>query len=266
MDAKEDGNQVKGPQRVAVVIPCRNMRREISSTVRACRAIPAVDLIVVVDDGSDDNTAQIARSAGAVAVRHSEPRGRASAMETGVKVAAMRDRADWPPRLILFLQPDVGESAVEATALVESVIGGVADCAIGVNVEDVEKKRSRVDLLAWGQLRAITGWEAAMPLSTQRCLSREAIDAVMPFTSGYGVDLAITIDLIVKGFTVIEIPCNFQFSSKTYERRKKRVVRRFWDNWFTSQTRKLTRAIVPVRERTPVSEQRVGRSYRRKGS
>lgn len=110
-----------GPQRVAVVIAARDDREAIPATVRACYAIPDVDLIVVVDDGSDDDTAHAARGAGAVVVRHSVPRGRASALETGVKVVAMRDRVDWPARHLLFLDPNLGDSAVEATALVDAV-------------------------------------------------------------------------------------------------------------------------------------------------
>ena len=77
-----------GPQRVAVVIAARDDRETIPATVRACYAIPDVDLIVVVDDGSDDDTAHAARGAGAVVVRHSVPRGRASALETGGAVDA----------------------------------------------------------------------------------------------------------------------------------------------------------------------------------
>ena len=65
-------------------------------------------------------------------MRHSVERGRASAIETGVKVAAMRDRPDGPPRHILLLSPDLGESAVEATALVEAVVSREVDMSIAV--------------------------------------------------------------------------------------------------------------------------------------
>lgn len=112
---------------MAAIIPAHNVGHDVAGTVRACRAIPGVDLLIVVDDGSDDNTGAAARAAGAVLVRHSVERGRASAIETGVKVAAMRDRADWPARLLLVLNADLGDSAVEATALVESVMNGEAD-------------------------------------------------------------------------------------------------------------------------------------------
>lgn len=255
----EEARSVKGPQRVAVVIPCRGARASIAATIRACRAIPAVDLVVVVDDGSEDNTAQVARAAGAVAVRHSISRGRASAMETGVKVAAMRDRADWPPRLILFLDPDVGDSAVEASALVEAVIGGLADCAVAVSI--TPGKLDRANLVARGVLRRTTGWVSTLPLSTQRCLTRAAVNAVMPFSTGWGVDVGMTMDLIAKGFSVVEIPCDFQHSMESRERHDGRRGTRFWDVWFALNMRRVAGKRVPASLRAKSDEQGVGVPY-----
>ena len=40
--------------------------------MRACRAIPSVDLLIVVDDGSTDDTGRAARAAGAVVVLHGQ--------------------------------------------------------------------------------------------------------------------------------------------------------------------------------------------------
>ena len=81
----------KARQRVAVIIPAKDESRRIAATVRSARAIPHVDLVLVVDDGSEDDTQHVAREAGAVVVRHSHNRGKAAAMETGAAVVAMRD-------------------------------------------------------------------------------------------------------------------------------------------------------------------------------
>jgi len=116
-------------QRVAVVIPAKDEAERIATTVRACRSIPRVDLVIVVDDGSTDGTQDHARAAGAVTVRHSVSRGKASAMETGASVVAMRDYSDGPARLLLFIDADLGDSAASCAELVPPVVGRVADMA-----------------------------------------------------------------------------------------------------------------------------------------
>lgn len=199
-----------GPQRVAAIIAAHNVGHDIATTIRSCRAIPGVDLIVVVDDGSDDNTGRSARLAGAVVVRHSVPRGRASARETGMKVAAMRDREDWPPRLLLFLSADVGESAVEATTLVEAVSSGAVDCAIARPAEDQHLGMSA--RFSAAAIRRATGWECVAPLSEIRCVTRDALNDVMPFANGYGLEPSLTIDLLAAGYSVVELPCAFEHS------------------------------------------------------
>ena len=122
----------RAEQRVAVVIPAKDEAERIAATVRACRAIPRVDLVVVVDDGSTDGTQDHARAAGAVTVRHSVTRGKASAMETGASIVGMRDYVDGPSRLLLFIDADLGDSAACCADLVAPVIDGIADMSIAV--------------------------------------------------------------------------------------------------------------------------------------
>lgn len=76
---------------VAALIVAHNQARRIAATVRAARAIPGIDLVLVVDDASTDNTQELARKAGAVVVRHSHHRGRSASVETGASVIGMRD-------------------------------------------------------------------------------------------------------------------------------------------------------------------------------
>lgn len=119
-------------QRVAVVIPAKDEARRIAQTVRAAKAIPHVDLVLVVDDGSEDNTQDVARDAGAVVVRHSHNRGKAAAMETGAAVVAMRDAPGRLPRLLLFIDGDLAETAVNTAPLIDPVLTGNADLAIAL--------------------------------------------------------------------------------------------------------------------------------------
>lgn len=238
------------PQRVAAIIPAHNVGHDVASTVRACRAIPGVDLLIVVDDGSDDNTGSSARAAGAVVVRHSVTRGRASAIETGVKVAAMRDRADWPARLLLVLNADLGESAVEATALVEAVMSGEADVACAVPaVSEARIRHSRAKALARSVIRRATGWEPSFPLAPVRCATREAIQASMPFMNGYGLEVAMTIDVLVAGLSIVEVPCHFERTGADRSLGELNRSTRFADAAIASARKTLHRVRIPAEKR-----------------
>lgn len=75
------------------VVPCLNEGQTIASLVRSARRhIPAV---VVVDDGSRDNTARQAADAGAMVVCHPRNFGKGAAVKTGLTAAARKgfDRA-----------------------------------------------------------------------------------------------------------------------------------------------------------------------------
>ena len=198
-------------QRVAVVIPAKDESRRIAATVRAARAIPHVDLVLVVDDGSEDATQHVAREAGAVVVRHSHNRGKASAMETGAAVVAMRDTEDRPPRLLLFIDGDLGETAVNTAPLIQPVLEGSADVSIALlPPQPGAGGRGIVVGLARRSIQSMTGWTPTQPLSGMRCMTREAFEAATPLAHGWGVETGMTIDLLSKGFVAVEVPCDLR--------------------------------------------------------
>ena len=76
------------PANCAVVIPCFNEGSSIAPLVNAIRRhLPAV---IVVDDGSTDNTPALARTAGAEVVRHERNLGKGAALKTGLSLALKR--------------------------------------------------------------------------------------------------------------------------------------------------------------------------------
>lgn len=199
------------PQRVAVVIPAKDESRRIAATVRAARAIPHVDLVLVVDDGSEDATQHVAREAGAVVVRHSHNRGKAAAMETGAAVVAMRDVEDGPARLLLFIDGDLAESAVNTAPLVPPVLEGETDATIALlPPQPGAGGRGIVVGLARRSIQSMTGWTPTQPLSGMRCMTREAFEAATPLAHGWGVETGMTIDLLTKGFRIREVPCDLR--------------------------------------------------------
>lgn len=198
-------------QRVAVIIPAKDEVRRIAATVRAARAIPHVDLVLVVDDGSEDATQDVARDAGAVVVRHSHNRGKAAAMETGAAIVAMRDAPGRAPRLLLFVDGDLAESAVNTAPLVAPVRDGEADMAIALlPPQPGAGGRGIVVGAARRAIASMTGWTPAQPLSGMRCLTREAFEAATPLARGWGVETGLTIDLLRQGYVAVEVPCDLR--------------------------------------------------------
>src|ERR1700761_6432992 len=193
---------------VAVVIPAKDEAQRIRATVSAAAELPGVGLVVVVDDGSVDGTAAIARDAGAVVTRHTRNRGKAAAMETGAEavglLAQQERRAD--PRHLLFLDADLADSAAFAAPLTQPVISGEADMTIAAFSSTVQLGGHGVvvGLSSAGTRRAI-GWSPAQPLNGQRCLTRAAFEAARPLASGWGVETALTIDLLRQGLRVTEV-------------------------------------------------------------
>lgn len=196
-------------QGVAVIIPAKDEAGMIATTVRAARAIPHVDLVLVVDDGSEDKTQDVARDAGAVVVRHSHNRGKAEAMETGAAVVAMRDAPGQLPRLLLFIDGDLGESAVNTAPLVTPVLDQKADMSIALIPRSANAGGHGLVIgLARKAIRQSTGWTPRQPLSGTRCLTREAFEAATPLAHGWGVETGMTMDLLSKGFVAVEVPCD----------------------------------------------------------
>ena len=193
---------------VAVVIPAKDEAQRIRATVRAAAELPGVGVVVVVDDGSVDGTAAIARDAGAVVTRHDRNRGKAAAMETGAEAVRVLDQRDdrSEPRHLLFLDADLADSAAFAAPLAEPVLNGEADMTIAAFSSTVKLGGHGVvvGLSSSGTRRAI-GWSPAQPLNGQRCLTRAAFDAARPLAAGFGVETALTIDLARQGLRITEV-------------------------------------------------------------
>jgi glycosyltransferase involved in cell wall biosynthesis len=196
---------------VAVVIPARNEADRIRATVTGAVGLPGVDLVLVVDDGSRDGTAAAAQEAGASVVRHSRRRGKAAAMESGAEAVRLLETRDSRPhpRHLLFLDGDLAQTAADAAPLAEPVRAGEADMTIAVFATRVkEGGHGFVVALSGAGIERATGWRPAQPLNGQRCLTRAAFEAARPLAPGFGVETALTIDLLRRGMRVreVEIP------------------------------------------------------------
>lgn len=188
-------------QSVAAIVPARDEAARIGATVRALRTIPAVGEVIVADGGSMDSTAAEARAAGARVCRAG--RGKGAALQAGLR--------ETDARVLLFIDADLGETAAGARVLLDPVLSDEADLTIGCPPADGGPSGfGLVERLARIGVERLCGRRTARPLSGQRAVRREVLDAVGPLASGFGVEVGLTIDAVRAGFRVVEIPYAFE--------------------------------------------------------
>ncbi|MBP9771587.1 MAG: glycosyltransferase [Candidatus Pacebacteria bacterium] len=111
---------------VSVIIPAFNEEATVAGVVRVAKAHPNVGEVIVVDDGSDDATADRAREAGARVIVLPSNRGKAGAMDAGV-VSAAHD-------IILFLDADCeGFSEQSISTIIDPVLRDEYVMYVGIN-------------------------------------------------------------------------------------------------------------------------------------
>ena len=115
--------------KTVAVIPAYNEGPAVATVVRG--ALQQVDHVIVVDDSSADDTAVVAREAGAEVVRHALQRGAGRATATGLQ-AALRLGAD----LIVTLDADGQHLTEEIPLLFAPLREGTADMTLGCRVLD----------------------------------------------------------------------------------------------------------------------------------
>ena len=189
-----------GPVEVLAVIPARDEAERIGDTVRAVATLPEVDRIYVIENGSRDATVARAREAGAWVLSASRPMGKGDALESALERLP-------EAQTYLFLDGDLGASAKEAAGLLEPVVAGRADLTIGAFPKDARHGGFGVVKRATRRLIALlTGVAPEEPMSGQRAMTREVLTAVRPLATGFGLEMAMTVDALRLGFRVVEVP------------------------------------------------------------
>jgi glycosyltransferase involved in cell wall biosynthesis len=183
---------------VSVVIPAYNEEKYIMDTIRALKTIDLIQEIIVVDDGSVDNTAFLAYKNGARVIKLNKNYGKGKALNIG----CLNCNND----IIAFIDADLGSSAVEVAKLLKPIIDGIADMTIATFPKPSKKGGfGFVKALANISIAVNGGKKLLAPLSGQRVLNKKALEALFPFAEGYGVEVIANIKAIKNGVTIKEV-------------------------------------------------------------
>ncbi|VXA86101.1 Glycosyl transferase [Acinetobacter sp. 8I-beige] len=108
--------------KISIVLPAKNEAGAIQQTVKAIKQLNRVDEIIVVNDGSTDDTAQIAEQAGAKVISHPYSKGNGAAIKTGARNAT--------GDIIIFMDADGQHDANDIFKLIERIEEGY-DLVVG---------------------------------------------------------------------------------------------------------------------------------------
>lgn len=186
--------------RVAVIVPCYNEAVTIARVIADFRAaLPGAD-IHVFDNNSTDDTAGIARAAGA-RVRHVGLHGKAQVMR--------RLFADVEADVYLMVDGDDTYHAASAPRLVEAVLGQGADMAVGVRVSTGEAAYRPGHVLGNRLLTGFLSWLFGRPcrdiLSGYRALSRRCVKSFPVLSTGFGIEAELTVHTLELAMPIAEV-------------------------------------------------------------
>ena len=193
--------------KLVAIVAARNEADRIGASVDGLReAFPGVE-VWVGDDASGDGTAEVALAHGARVVSRGRPHGKGGNVTAAAEAALF---GDGRPDLLLVCDGDLGASAGRLRELVEAVEAGGCDLAIAAFRHRVGGGFGIALRFARWAIHSRCGYRAGAPISGQRAMRGEVIDAVLPFAPGYGMEIGMTIDAVRAGYRVAELELDLE--------------------------------------------------------
>ncbi len=224
-DENEVSSTFSGPiskMKTVAGIPAYNEENTIASVV--LKAKKYVDEVVVVDDGSQDRTMELAEEAGATVIRHEKNKGYGASLGTLIHHARENEAG-----VLVFLDGDGQHPEYEIPKLMEKVLKNEADVTIGSRFLDPEHekkipryRRFGIKVLTRlstnnmsyidpdGKVRRITDGQCGF-----RALSRKALEKVNPKEMGMGASAEILMEIKEAGLAIQEVPISVSYEGDT---------------------------------------------------
>ena len=182
-------------QKVSVIIPAYNEEETVAKVIKVVKSVSLVDEIIVVNDGSDDNTEKEALNAGAFVINHDVNKGKGEALYTGYKNAECD--------IIAFIDADIYNlTSAKVEAMIRPILEGKTD----ITKTKFARESGRVTELTAKPLLNFFFPEISFeqPLSGQFAARKEVLKKIN-FEKDYGVDVGIVIDADVLGISITEV-------------------------------------------------------------
>jgi glycosyltransferase involved in cell wall biosynthesis len=190
--------------KLSVIVTAHNEGDRIGATLRALSGTFPGARVLVVDDGSRDDTSKRARDGGAQVVRSERTLGKGRA----ATLAAEKALADFRPEeetVVLLCDGDLGDSAAQLGPLVEAVKAGEGEIAVASFARRVGGGFGLVLGYARRANHRRCGLDLQAPLSGQRAMRMGTLEQLLPFAPGYGMEVGMAFDAARRGWRIVEL-------------------------------------------------------------
>ncbi len=217
-------------QKVVVVMPAYNAAETLRKTYRQTMAQKVVDLVVIVDDASDDRTIEIARSLpSARLVVHESNRGYGANQKTCYRLA-LEEGAD----IIIMIHPDFQYTPKLIPAMAALIGNGLYDCVLGSRILGGYALEGGMPLWRYVANRGLTLFENLMTgakLSEYhtgyRAFSRRLLEQIdfEGNSDDFVFDSQILAQVLWAGYLIAEVSCPTKYFKEASSINFRRSVR-----------------------------------------
>jgi glycosyltransferase involved in cell wall biosynthesis len=195
-------------RRIVAGLPAYNEEKYIGTIILKTKQY--VDDVIIVDDGSTDQTAEIARLAGAKVIQHDRNRGYGASIQTLLTEARKREAA-----IFVLLDADFQHNPDEIPELIKPISEG-SDIVIGSRILQ-KKEIPRYRRFGQGVIarfsQVLSGAAVADSESGFRVFSRKALDTLVLKETGMAISAETIARAADKGLKITERPISIRYTS-----------------------------------------------------